>query len=107
MLSSVHLSDRPTQTENLPSSSVEIISPKTGQGNDDRGRCLPAERFGETCSGTTIGFSLAPIHGFIKGTDKFPIQKYAIFCKFKEISGIARRRTRFRHTSDSVDLSRL
>jgi hypothetical protein len=26
-----------------------------------------------------------PIHGFIKSTDKFPIQKCAIFCKFKEI----------------------
>jgi hypothetical protein len=25
------------------------------------------------------------IHGFIKGTGKFPIQKCAIFCKFKEI----------------------
>jgi hypothetical protein len=48
-----------------------------------------------------------PIHGFIKGTDSFPIQKCAIFCKFKEISGIARRRTRVRRTSDSADLSRL
>jgi hypothetical protein len=28
---------------------------------------------------------LVPIRGFIKGTDKFPIQKCAIFCKFKEI----------------------
>jgi len=26
-----------------------------------------------------------PIHGFIEGTGKFPIQKCAIFCKFKEI----------------------
>ena len=26
-----------------------------------------------------------PIRGFIKGTDKFPIQKCAIFRKFKEI----------------------
>ena len=26
-----------------------------------------------------------PIRGFIKGTDKFPIQKCAIVCKFKEI----------------------
>jgi hypothetical protein len=34
-----------------------------------------------------------PIQGFTKGTAKFPIQKCAIFCKFKEISGIARRRT--------------
>jgi hypothetical protein len=34
-----------------------------------------------------------PIRGFIKGTDKFPIQKCAIFRKFKEISGIARRQT--------------
>ena len=28
---------------------------------------------------------LVPIHGFINGTGKFPIQKCAIFCKFKEI----------------------
>ncbi|MGB5420705.1 MAG: hypothetical protein WBN03_01005 [Desulfobacterales bacterium] len=28
---------------------------------------------------------LVPIHGFIKGTDEFPIQKCSIFCKFKEI----------------------
>jgi hypothetical protein len=34
-----------------------------------------------------------PIHDFIKGIGKFPIQKCAIFRKFKEISGIARRRT--------------
>ncbi|MDP4978581.1 MAG: hypothetical protein NWQ21_03920, partial [Desulfobacterales bacterium] len=54
----VQLSDRPTQAENLPSSSVEIISPKTGQGNNDRGCCLPAGRYGKTCSETTIGFSL-------------------------------------------------
>jgi hypothetical protein len=26
-----------------------------------------------------------PIHGFIKITDQLPIQKYAIFCKLKEI----------------------
>jgi hypothetical protein len=26
-----------------------------------------------------------PIHGFVKGTIKFPIQKCAIFCKSKEI----------------------
>jgi hypothetical protein len=26
-----------------------------------------------------------PIRGFIKGTDTFPIQKCAIFCKFKGI----------------------
>ena len=26
-----------------------------------------------------------PIHGFFIGTDQFPIQKCAIFCKFKEI----------------------
>jgi hypothetical protein len=29
-----------------------------------------------------------PIRGFIKGTDTFPIQKCAIFCKFKEIKGL-------------------
>ena len=34
-----------------------------------------------------------PIRGFMKGTDTFPIQKCAIFCKFKEISGIARGQT--------------
>ena len=28
---------------------------------------------------------LVSIHGFFKGTGQFPIQKYAIFCKFKEI----------------------
>jgi hypothetical protein len=28
---------------------------------------------------------LMPIRGFMKGTDKFPIQKYAIFRTFKEI----------------------
>ena len=33
------------------------------------------------------------IRGFIKGTDKFPIQKCAIFRKFKKIGGIARRQT--------------
>jgi hypothetical protein len=41
---------------------------------------------------------------FIKNTDTFPVQKCAIFCKFKEIGGIARRRTPVRRTSDSVDL---
>ena len=44
---------------------------------------------------------------FFKGTGKFPIQKCAIFCKFKEICGIVRRRTFVRRTSDSADLSRL
>jgi len=34
------------------------------------------------------GFSFVPIRGFIKGTDTFPIQKCAIFCKFKEIKGL-------------------
>jgi len=28
---------------------------------------------------------LLPIHGFMKSTGKFPIQKCAIFCKFKKI----------------------
>jgi hypothetical protein len=41
----------------------------------------------------TLVFRTVPIHGFIEGTGKFPIQKCAIFCKFKEISVIARRRT--------------
>ena len=36
---------------------------------------------------------VVPIHDFIEGIGKFPIQKCAIFCKFKEIGGIARRRT--------------
>ena len=43
---------------------------------------------------------LVPIHGFIKGTGKFPIQKCAIFCKFKEIKelrgGYLRRTSDFR-----------
>ena len=30
-------------------------------------------------------FYIVPIRGLIKGTDKFPIQKCAIFCKFKNI----------------------
>jgi len=34
-----------------------------------------------------------PIRGFKRGTDTFPIQKCAIFRKFKEISGIARKQT--------------
>jgi len=41
--------------------------------------------------------------GSIKGTDTFPIRKYAIFRKFKEIGGIARRRTFVRRTSGSAD----
>jgi hypothetical protein len=32
-----------------------------------------------------IDISPVPIRGFITGTDKFPIQKCAIFRKFKEI----------------------
>jgi hypothetical protein len=36
---------------------------------------------------------LVPIRGFVKGTDTFPIQKCAIFRKFKENGGIARRQT--------------
>jgi hypothetical protein len=43
------------------------------------------------------------IRGFIKGTDTFPIQKCAIFRKFKEISGIARRHTLVCRTSDLAD----
>jgi len=37
------------------------------------------------------------------GPEKFPIQKCAIFRKFKEIGGFARRRTLVRRTSDSAD----
>jgi hypothetical protein len=36
---------------------------------------------------TVVLFSVHP-RGFIKGTDKFLIQKCAIFCKFKEIKGL-------------------
>jgi hypothetical protein len=43
----------------------------------------------------------------MKSTDKFPIQKCAIFRKFKKIGGMARRHTSVCRTSDSVDLSRL
>jgi hypothetical protein len=46
-----------------------------------------------------------PIRDFMKGIDKFPIQKCAIFRKFKEIGGIARRHTAVCRTSDSADLS--
>jgi len=52
------------------------------------------------------GFELVPIHGNSKGTDEFPIQKCAIIRKFKEIGGIARRRTAVRRTSDSADWRR-
>jgi hypothetical protein len=48
------------------------------------------------------GNYLVSIRGFIKGTDTFPIQKCAIFRKFKEISGIARRHTLVCRTSDSA-----
>ena len=47
--------------------------------------------------------SVVPIRGFMKGTGKFPIQKCAIFRKFKEIGGIARRHTAACRTSDSAD----
>ena len=50
---------------------------------------------------------LVPIRSYIKGTDKFPIQKCTIFRKFKEIGGIARRCTFVRRTIDAADLSRL
>ena len=52
---------------------------------------------------TSFVLSLLPIRGFMKGTGKFPIQKCAIFRKFKEISGIARRHTAVCRTSDSAD----
>jgi hypothetical protein len=41
------------------------------------------------------------IHGFIKGTGKFPIRECEIFCEFKEISGIARRRAVL-HTAQAI-----
>jgi hypothetical protein len=43
-----------------------------------------------------------PICGFIKGPDKFPIQKCEIFRKFKKISGIARRHIRVNRKNDSA-----
>ena len=46
----------------------------------------PLSRLSQFCS-------LVPIRGFMKGTDTFPIQKCAIFRKFKENGGIARRQT--------------
>jgi hypothetical protein len=45
----------------------------------------------------------AYIHLLTKSTDQFPIQKCAIFCKFKEIGGIARGHTIVRRTSDYTD----
>ena len=54
----------------------------------------------------TNPYYIVPIHGYSKSNDQFPIQKCALFCKFKEISGIARRHTTVCHTSDSADLSR-
>jgi hypothetical protein len=44
-------------------------------------------------------------HGFYKGTGQFPIQKWAISCKFKENQGIARRHTLVRRASDDAELS--
>jgi hypothetical protein len=55
------------------------------------------------CSKKFPAIYLVPIHGFIKGTGKFPIQKWAIFYKFKKIGGIARGCTRLRRTSNSAD----
>ncbi|MGA9477156.1 MAG: hypothetical protein WBV21_05220, partial [Desulfobacterales bacterium] len=49
------------------------------------------------------GIQFMPIHGFTEATGRFPIRKCAIFCKFKEISDIARRRTTVRRTSDFAD----
>jgi hypothetical protein len=43
--------------------------------------------------GGGLGTSLLPIPGLIDGIDQFSIQKWAIFCKFNEIGGIARRQT--------------
>jgi len=49
------------------------------------------------------GNYLVHIHGFIKGTDTFSIQKCAILRKFKEIGCIARRRAFVRRASDAAD----
>ncbi|MGD8970394.1 MAG: hypothetical protein PVG01_03225 [Desulfobacterales bacterium] len=38
-----------------------------------------------TINETVGGCYLVPIHGYFLGSKKFPIQKCAIFCKFKEI----------------------
>ncbi|MEN8751493.1 MAG: hypothetical protein AB1Z18_01845, partial [Desulfobacterales bacterium] len=56
--------------------------------NDDRIRTLGFIRLHHVLPIFKIdtyrdGKYLVPIHGFIKGTGKFPIQKCAIFCKFK------------------------
>ena len=44
------------------------------------------------------------VRGFIKGTDKFPIQKCAIFRKFKEIGGIAEKDHLWTETSLYADI---
>ena len=56
-----------------------------------------------TRDGGFVLFLSVPLRGSIEGTDRFPIRKYAIFRKFKEIGGIARRRTFVRRTSGSAD----
>jgi hypothetical protein len=49
-----------------------------------------------------------PIHGFIEGTGKFPIQKCAIFSKFKEIKELrGGGRLCTPHKRFRTDLSRL
>jgi hypothetical protein len=47
-----------------------------------------------------------PIHGFVESKDQFPILKWAVFCEFEEIGGIARGHKTVCQTSDSADLSR-
>jgi len=59
-----------------------------------------------TCALLSIFPSLVPTHGFIKGIDSFPVLCWTHFCKFKDIGGIAQRRTRVHRTSDSRPLSR-
>ena len=49
------------------------------------------------------GRKRAYTHLLIKSTDQFPIQKCAIFCKFKEIGRIVRRHTILCRTSDYAD----
>jgi hypothetical protein len=52
-------------------------------------------------------FSLVPIRELKEGTDKFPIQKCAIFCKFKKIKGLRGGVLLYTAQAMPPDLSRL
>ena len=91
---------------------VEGAQPYARQGRVDRGVPAENDHFGRVAplakglkDFDALNYFVS-IQEFIKSTEQFPIQKCAIFCKFKEIGGIARRRTMVRRTSDPVDLSR-